>query len=99
MTERVERGYTEKKADYGRRLKRIEGQVRGVQRMIDEDVYCIDVLTQLTAITKALQAVSVGLIDEHVRHCLSQAVADGDQKTVEAMVDEATMAIQRLMKS
>jgi DNA-binding FrmR family transcriptional regulator len=97
--EQVERGYTDKKDDYARRLKRIEGQVRGVQRMIDEDVYCIDVLTQLTAITKAVQAVSVGLIDEHVRHCLRNAVDRGDDETVEAMVDEATMAIQRLMKS
>ena len=95
----MERGYTTKKDDYARRLKRIEGQVRGVQRMIDEDVYCIDVLTQLTAITKALQAVSVGLIDEHVRHCLRSAVDQGDDETVEAMVDEATMAIQRLMRS
>jgi DNA-binding FrmR family transcriptional regulator len=97
--EQVERGYTDKKDDYARRLKRIEGQVRGVQRMIDEDVYCIDVLTQLTAITKAVQAVSVGLIDEHVRHCLRNAVDQGDDDTVEAMVDEATMAIQRLMRS
>jgi len=92
-------GYVAEKDAYLSRLRRIEGQIRGLQRMIDEDVYCIDVLTQLTAITKALQAVSVGLIDEHVRHCLRSAVDQGDDETVEAMVDEATMAIQRLMRS
>ena len=95
----TERGYTTKKDEYAQRLRRIEGQVRGVQRMIDEDVYCIDVLTQVSAITKALQAVAVGLIDEHVRHCLRNAVDGGDDATVDAMVDEATKALQRLMKS
>jgi CsoR family transcriptional regulator, copper-sensing transcriptional repressor len=95
----TERGYSTKKDDYAQRLRRIEGQVRGVQRMIDEDVYCIDVLTQVSAINKALQAVAVGLIDEHVRHCLRNAVEGGDDVTVDAMVDEATKALQRLMKS
>ena len=88
-----------KKDDYAKRLRRIEGQVRGLQRMIDEDVYCIDVLTQVCAITKALQAVAVGLIDEHVRHCVRNAVDGGDDATVDGMVDEATKAIQRLMRS
>jgi DNA-binding FrmR family transcriptional regulator len=87
------------KDDYAKRLRRIEGQVRGVQRMIDEDTYCIDVLTQVSAITKALQAVAVGLLDEHVRHCVRNAMADGDDAAVDAMVTEATRAIERLVKA
>jgi len=93
------RGYTMNKADYAKRLNRVEGQVRGIQRMIDEDAYCIDVLTQVSAVTKALQAVAVGLLDEHVRHCVRNAVAEGDQDTLETMVAEATKAIQRLVKA
>ena len=93
------RGYTMNKADYAKRLSRIEGQVRGIQRMIDEDTYCIDVLTQVSAVTKALQAVAVGLLDEHVRHCVKNAVADGDTDAIETMVAEATKAIERLVKA
>ncbi len=93
------RGYAMHKDDYAKRLRRIEGQVRGVQRMIDEDTYCIDVLTQVSAITKALQAVAVGLLDEHVRHCVRNAMADGDDAAVDAMVTEATRAIERLVKA
>jgi len=93
------RGYTMNKDDYTKRLRRIEGQVRGIERMIDEDTYCIDVLTQVSAATKALQAVAVGLLDEHVRHCVKNAVADGDPETLETMVTEATRAIERLVKT
>jgi DNA-binding FrmR family transcriptional regulator len=93
------RGYTISKADYAKRLSRIEGQVRGIRRMIDEDTYCIDVLTQVSAATKALQAVAVGLLDEHVRHCVKNAVADGDEAALETMVAEATKAIERLVKA
>jgi DNA-binding FrmR family transcriptional regulator len=93
------RGYTTKKDDYAKRLARIEGQVRGIRRMIDEDTYCIDVLTQVSAVTKALQAVAVGLLDEHVRHCVRNAVAEGDDETVDTMVAEATKAIERLVKA
>jgi CsoR family transcriptional regulator, copper-sensing transcriptional repressor len=93
------RGYSMNKDDYGKRLRRIEGQVRGVQRMIDEDTYCIDVLTQVSAITKALQAVAVGLLDEHVRHCVKNAVADGDDAALDTMITEATRAIERLVKA
>jgi DNA-binding FrmR family transcriptional regulator len=99
MTDSPTRGYTDKQADYTKRLRRIEGQVRGVQRMIDEDAYCIDVLTQVSAITKALQAVAIGLLDEHVRHCVKNAVADGDAEKLETMVTEATKAIERLVKA
>lgn len=94
----VVRGYSMDKSDYLKRLKRIEGQVRGLQRMIDEDTYCIDVLTQVSAVTKALQSVAVGLLDQHVRHCVSNAVTD-DPTSTDRMVTEATRAIERLVKS
>ena len=88
-------GYSMDKDDYLKRLRRIEGQVRGLQRMIDEDTYCIDILTQVSAVTKALQSVAVGLLDQHVRHCVVNAAADGD----DSMVTEATRAIERLLRS
>ena len=81
-----------------KRLRRIEGQVRGLQRMIDEDTYCIDVLTQVSATTSALQSVALGLLDEHLRHCVSEAVANGGPEG-EAKVEEATAAIRRLVRS
>lgn len=91
----VVRGYTMDKETYLKRLRRIEGQVRGLQRLIDEDTYCIDVLTQVSAVTKALQSVAIGLVDQHVRHCVRNAVdADADR-----MITEATRAIERLVKS
>ncbi|HVM04878.1 MAG TPA: metal-sensitive transcriptional regulator [Acidimicrobiales bacterium] len=93
------RGYTMKKDDYAKRLSRIEGQVRGIRRMIDEDTYCIDVLTQVSAVTKALQAVAIGLLDEHVRHCVRNAVADGDEVALDTMITEATRAVERLVKA
>jgi DNA-binding FrmR family transcriptional regulator len=91
-------GYTQDKDAYLKRMRRIEGQVRGIAKMIDEDQYCIDVLTQVSAVTKALEAVALGLLDEHLRHCVTQAAAEGgalaDQK-----VAEASAAIARLVKS
>ena len=94
------RGYTMAKDDYLARLRRIEGQVRGLQRMIEEDTYCIDVLTQVSATTKALQAMAVGLLDEHVRHCVRDAAAHGeDAARVDEMVTEATSAIERLLRT
>jgi DNA-binding FrmR family transcriptional regulator len=99
MTESTERGYSTRKGDYTKRLNRIEGQVRGIRRMIEEDTYCIDILTQVSAATKALQAVAVGLLDEHVRHCVKNAVADGNPEALEAMIAEATKAIDRLVKA
>ena len=93
------RGYTMNKEDYGKRLRRIEGQVRGLQRMVDEDDYCIDVLTQVSAVTKALQSVAVGLLDEHIRHCVSDAARGDDADRAAEMVTEATRAIERLVKS
>ena len=91
-------GYSSTKDDLQTRLRRIEGQVRGLQRMIEEDVYCIDVLTQVSAATSALQSVALGLLDEHLHHCVADAVAaGGDEGT--AKVDEASRAIARLVRS
>ncbi|HEU5110940.1 MAG TPA: metal-sensitive transcriptional regulator [Micromonosporaceae bacterium] len=92
------RGYTENKQDHQRRLRRIEGQIRGLQRMVDQDEYCIDILTQISAATKALQAVSIGLLDEHLKHCVAQALADGGAAADEK-VREASEAIARLVRS
>ena len=93
------RGYTMSKDDYLKRLRRIEGQVRGLQRMIEEDTYCIDVLTQVSAATKALQSVSIGLLEEHVNHCVMEAAAEGDEAATAEKVAEATRAIERLVRS
>ena len=92
-------GYTENKADYLKRLRRIEGQIRGLQRMVEEDVYCIDILTQVAAATKALQSVALGLLDEHVRHCVRDALVTGDDARADEIVTEATDAIARLVRS
>jgi DNA-binding FrmR family transcriptional regulator len=92
------RGYAADKVAYQRRLKRIEGQVRGIARMVDEDVYCIDILTQVSAATKALQAVALGLLDDHLGHCVREAaLAGGDE--AEAKLREAADAIARLVRS
>jgi DNA-binding FrmR family transcriptional regulator len=91
-------GYVDNKEDYLRRLRRVEGQVRGLQRMIDRDEYCIDVLTQVSAATKALQSVALGLLDEHLGHCVAEAIAEGGQ-TAEAKVREASDAVARLVRS
>jgi DNA-binding FrmR family transcriptional regulator len=91
-------GYSMTKDDLRKRLRRIEGQVRGLQRMIDEDTYCIDVLTQVSATTSALQSVALGLLDEHLRHCVADAVTAGGQEGA-AKVEEATAAIHRLVRS
>jgi DNA-binding FrmR family transcriptional regulator len=91
-------GYTQDKDAYLKRLRRIEGQVRGIAKMIETDQYCIDVLTQVSAATKALEAVALGLLDEHLRHCVAQAAATGGQ-VAEQKVAEASAAIARLVKS
>ncbi len=86
------------KDDYLKRLRRIEGQARGLQRMVEEEQYCIDILTQVSAMTKALQAVSLSLLDEHIAHCVAGAVRDGGPDA-EAKLKEASDAIARLVKS
>ena len=92
------RGYTADKDIYLKRLRRIEGQVRGLQRMVGEDAYCIDVLTQVSAVTKALQSVALGLLEEHLGHCVGHAVEQGEE-AMEAKVKEASDAIARLVRS
>jgi CsoR family transcriptional regulator, copper-sensing transcriptional repressor len=92
------RGYTMNKDDYTKRLRRVEGQIRGLQRLIEEDTYCIDVLTQVSAATKALQSVAIGLLDEHIRHCVRDAAVDNPEQADE-MIAEATRAIERLVKA
>lgn len=95
-------GYSSKhgdhQADHVARLKRIEGQVRGLQRMVEEEAYCIDVLTQVASVTKALQSVAVRLLEDHLHHCVSNAVATGGPEGA-AKITEATKAIERLLKS
>jgi len=93
------RGYTQGKDDYLKRLRRVEGQIRGLQRMVEDDTYCIDVLTQVAAATRALQSVAIGMLDEHVRHCVRNAMADDDDERADEMVTEATRAIERLLKA
>jgi DNA-binding FrmR family transcriptional regulator len=93
-----ERGYMHRQDDYLKRLRRIEGQVRGLQRMVEDEKYCIDILTQVSAVTKALQSVSLALLDEHLNHCLVQAAAAGGTEADEK-IKEASDAIGRLVRS
>jgi DNA-binding FrmR family transcriptional regulator len=91
-------GYTPNKEDYLKRLRRIEGQVRGLQKMVEDDKYCIDILTQVSAATKALQAVALGLLEDHLGHCVAQAAAEGGDMATQK-VREASDAIARLVKA
>ena len=91
-------GYIHRKDDYLRRLRRIEGQARGLQRMVEDEKYCIDILTQVSAMTKALQAVSIGLVEEHLNHCVVDAARSSDEEAREK-ITEAVEAITRLVRS
>jgi DNA-binding FrmR family transcriptional regulator len=91
-------GYITEKDDYLRRLRRVEGQIRGLQRMVDEDVYCIDILTQVSAATKALESVALGLLDDHLAHCVVGAAKAGGPDA-DAKLREASDAIARLVRS
>ena len=91
-------GYSDDKDAVLKRLRRIEGQIRGLQRMVDEDTYCIDVLTQISAATKALESVALELLDDHLAHCVREAVAGGGPDA-DAKVAEASAAIARLVRS
>jgi CsoR family transcriptional regulator, copper-sensing transcriptional repressor len=91
-------GYTGDTDAYVKRLRRIEGQVRGLQRMVEQDDYCIDVLTQISAVTRALQGVALGLLEDHVQHCVADALAGGGTDADEKLA-EATDAIRRLVRS
>nr|WP_246180019.1 metal-sensitive transcriptional regulator [Kocuria coralli] len=91
-------GYLGDKARYLARLKRIEGQARGIHRMVDEDKYCIDILTQISALTSALENVALGLLDDHLKHCVVEAAQQGGPEADEKIA-EASAAIARLVKS
>jgi len=91
-------GYHDHRDEILKRLRRIEGQVRGLQRMVQDETYCIDVLTQVSAVTKALQSVALQLLDEHLSHCVADAVAGGGADASEK-VAEASAAIARLVRS
>ena len=90
-------GYASDKEAYLKRMRRVEGQVRGIARMIDDDVYCIDILTQVSAVTKALQAVSLALVEDHLGHCVVDAARESEDGGA-AKVREASEAIARLVR-
>ena len=94
----TEHGYISDKSRYLARLKRIEGQARGIHRMVEEDTYCIDILTQISALTKALESVALGLLDDHLKHCVMDAAAQGGP-VAETKLKEASDAIARLVRS
>lgn len=96
--ETTEHGYIHDKERYLARVKRIEGQARGIHRMIEEDKYCIDILTQISALTSALEGVAIGLLDDHLRHCVVDAAREGGPEADEK-ISEASDAIARLVKS
>jgi CsoR family transcriptional regulator, copper-sensing transcriptional repressor len=91
-------GYTQNKDEYLQRLRRVEGQVRGLHRMVEEDKYCIDILTQVSAVTRALESVALGLLEDHLGHCVARAIAEGGGDAAEK-VREASDAIARLVRS
>jgi DNA-binding FrmR family transcriptional regulator len=96
--EHAHHGYISNKDDYLKRLRRIEGQARGLQRMVEEEKYCIDILTQVSAMTKALQSVALGLMEDHLGHCVVDAAVKGGPEA-DAKVKEAADAIARLVRS
>ena len=91
-------GYADDKNAQQKRLRRIEGQVRGLQRMLDEDTYCIDILTQVSATNRALESFALGLLDEHLKHCVHDAIQHGGEQA-QLKLEEASAAIARLVKS
>lgn len=98
MTEHEAPGYSDDKVAVLKRLRRIEGQVRGLSRMVEDDTYCIDVLTQVSATTKALEAVALKLLDEHLAHCVVNAARAGGEES-DTKIKEASDAIARLVRS
>ncbi|MEU2156622.1 metal-sensitive transcriptional regulator [Streptomyces sp. NPDC019396] len=96
--DRAVHGYHEQKDEHLKRLRRIEGQIRGLQRMVAEDTYCIDILTQVSASTKALQSFALQLLEEHLRHCVADAALKGGDE-IDAKVEEATKAIARMLRT
>jgi DNA-binding FrmR family transcriptional regulator len=96
--EHAQHGYISNKDDYLKRLRRIEGQARGLQNMVSDEKYCIDILTQVSAMTSALESVALGLLNEHLTHCVAEAVRSGGD-TADAKIKEASDAIARLVRS
>jgi len=92
-------GYVEQKDKLLKRLARVEGQVRGVARMVEEDRYCIDILTQLAAANTALERVALEILDDHVKHCVAGALASGDEPDAKAKIDELLAAVRRFAKT
>ena len=91
-------GYVDNKDDLLKRLRRAEGQMRGIQRMVDDDTYCIDILTQVSAVTKALEGVALSLLEDHLAHCVAKATAHGGP-VADEKVREASAAVARLVRS
>lgn len=91
-------GYHDDKKAYLRRLKLIEGQVRGIGRMVEDDAYCIDLLTQISAVSKALESLSIALADDHIHHCVQHAAASGDAAEIDRKMDEVMTVVKRLVK-
>ena len=92
-------GYTKDKAALVTRLHRIEGQVRGIEKMVDEDRYCIDILTQISAATTALESLALQILDQHVRHCVAGALASGDEADATQKTEELLQAVQRFART
>ena len=99
LSSEVSHGYLPHKPELLKRLARIEGQVRGIARMVDEDRYCIDILTQIAAADTALEAVGLKVLDEHVKHCVARALSSGDPQEAEAKTNELLEAVQRFAKT
>src|SRR3954471_7942040 len=93
------RGYTATKDQLLKRLRRVEGQVRGIERMVEDDRYCIDVLTQISAVTTALESVALRILDEHVQHCVAGALASGDEAAAQEKSRELLEAVQRFART
>ena len=98
MTEHANGSHGYDKDALGKRLRRIEGQVRGIQKMVEDDRYCMDLLTQIGAVTKALESVSLEILDEHVRHCVAGALASGDERKAAEKSEELLAAVQRFAR-
>ena len=92
-------GYAEHKEALTKRLHRIEGQVRGIERMVEDDRYCIDILTQLGAVSTALDSLAVTILDDHVKHCVADALASGDERAAREKTDELLTAVRRFAKT
>jgi DNA-binding FrmR family transcriptional regulator len=95
----VAHGYAQHKDALVKRLHRIEGQVRGIERMVEDDRYCIDILTQLGAVSTALESVAMAILDDHVQHCVADALASGDEDAARDKTDELLAAVRRFAKT